>query len=63
MALYEVTWVIDIDADTPREAAELALKVQRDPDSLATQFMVRVPNPFEEAQSIYLITINDDTEG
>jgi len=38
---YTVTWVIDIfDADTPEEAARKALKIQRDPESLATCFIV-----------------------
>lgn len=37
---YHITWSIDIDADSPREAAELALKIQRDTESLATWFSV-----------------------
>ncbi len=41
---YRVTWVIDIDADTPREAAEKALEIQRDPQSIATHFIVRAVN-------------------
>ena len=27
---YHVTWEIDLDADSPREAAEKALEIQRD---------------------------------
>lgn len=37
---YTVTWAIDIDADTPEEAAKEAMAIQRDPDSIATVFMV-----------------------
>lgn len=32
--------MIDIDADSPREAAEIALEIQRDPESTATVFHV-----------------------
>lgn len=35
-----VTWEIDINADSPKEAAEKALKVQRDCNSTATYFVV-----------------------
>lgn len=38
--LYLVHWTIDIEATSPREAALKALKIQRDPDSLATCFEV-----------------------
>lgn len=37
---YRVTWEIDVDARTPREAAEQALAIQRDPVSAATVFGV-----------------------
>lgn len=37
---YLVTWEIDIEADSPREAAEKALRIQRDPESIATVFAV-----------------------
>lgn len=40
MAEYRVEWAIDIEADTPEEAARLALKIQRDPASTATVFTV-----------------------
>lgn len=36
--MYRVIWEIDIDADDPREAAEIALEIQRDPNSTATVF-------------------------
>lgn len=41
MPTYRVMWEIDIEAETKREAAEEALRIQRDPDSIATVFMVR----------------------
>lgn len=40
MAEYRVEWAIDIEADTPEEAARLALEIQRDPASTAMVFTV-----------------------
>ena len=40
MPSYLVEWLIDIDADTPEEAAVQALIAQRDPQSTATFFTV-----------------------
>jgi len=40
MTSYKVTWVIDMDAENPREAAREALAIQRDHDSIATHFVV-----------------------
>lgn len=40
MAEYRVIWEIDIEADSPEEAAEKALIIQRDPESTATNFTV-----------------------
>ena len=37
---YRVTWVIDLEADTPQQAAEQALAIQRNPESIATVFDV-----------------------
>ncbi len=37
---FFVTWEIDIDACSPEEAALEALKIQRDPESIATVFTV-----------------------
>ena len=42
--MYQVTWIIDIDADTPREAALRALAIQRDPNSIAQVFEVSEPD-------------------
>ena len=40
MKTYRVSWESDIDADSPRGAAEKARAIQRDPESLATVFDV-----------------------
>jgi hypothetical protein len=37
---YLVEWAIDIEADSPQEAAQLALETQRDETSTATVFTV-----------------------
>lgn len=37
---YLVKWEIDIDASSPREAAEKALEIQRDPEARAMVFEV-----------------------
>jgi len=41
---YRVTWIIELDAESPEEAARLARAIQLDPDSLATHFIVRDPH-------------------
>lgn len=38
--MYLVTWDIELSADSPRKAAEMALEIQRDPYSLAEVFTV-----------------------
>ena len=43
MTHYRLEWYIDIEADSQREAAEIALGIQRDPESIATVFTVRGP--------------------
>jgi hypothetical protein len=40
MPEFRVRWEIDIEADTPEEAAIRALFIQRDRDSAATHFTV-----------------------
>jgi len=40
MAQYRVTWTIELDEDSPAEAAKVALRIHRDPDSEATSFEV-----------------------
>ena len=58
MNRYFVTWEIKVDADNPREAAEEALKIQRDPQSSATVFRVT-----DEAGTVFTIDLEDDEEG
>lgn len=43
MKTYLVEWSIVIEAETPREAAEIARTIQRDPESGATYFHVHDP--------------------
>lgn len=40
---YRVVWEIDIDACSPKEAAEKALAIQRNPESIATVFDITDP--------------------
>jgi hypothetical protein len=40
MARYRVLWSIEVDTDSPYHAAVEALRVQRDPESIATVFVV-----------------------
>lgn len=40
MKEYRVEWVIELDAESPEEAAAQALEIQRDPESIATVFRV-----------------------
>jgi hypothetical protein len=40
MADYRVAWEIDVEAESPRQAAEEALKIQREPQSTTTVFKV-----------------------
>lgn len=37
---YHIAWYISIDAESPEEAAQEALDIQRDPASTATVFTV-----------------------
>lgn len=41
MTRYVVTWVIDVYADSPVDAAKEAQTIQRNPESIATVFTVR----------------------
>lgn len=40
MPTYHVTWLIEVDADTPVEAAREARRIQLDPSNEATSFMI-----------------------
>jgi hypothetical protein len=54
---FRVAWEIDIDATSPREAAEKALRIQRDPDSHATIFSVA------EKRTIVQIDLLPESDG
>ncbi len=43
-SMHHVAWEIELDASHPREAAELALAIHRDPASIATFFSVTAPD-------------------
>jgi hypothetical protein len=40
MAFYSIRWDIELEADSPEDAAKEALEIQRDLDSFATSFEV-----------------------
>ena len=48
MTLYLVRWEIDIEADSALRAAQEALNIQRDKDSIATIFKVIEKRSCEE---------------
>jgi hypothetical protein len=54
MTTYLVTWEIDIDAENPRAAAERALEIMRDPDSIVTVFKV------EDAKQVHVVDLLDE---
>jgi len=58
--LYLVTWEINVDARTPREAAEKAQAMQRDPDTTATVFLVIGPKLSDQQVTVDL---SEDDEG
>ena len=37
---YHVIWKIELTAESAKDAAEIALRIQRDPYSMATHFTV-----------------------
>jgi hypothetical protein len=41
---FYIEWRIELEADSPEEAARKALKIQRDPESIATVFHVIADN-------------------
>ena len=69
---YRVVWTIDIDAETPTDAARKALEIHRNPDSWATHFEVRdsrghiqevdlgYPTECVLPQTVYLLVPMDD---
>ena len=60
MAEHKVTWTIDIDADTPWQAAEQAREIMLDPCSTATFFTVLDENGY--THEIGLPVMEDEYE-
>ncbi len=56
--MYRVVWEIDIDAETPREAAERTLDIQRNPESIATAFDVAD----ESGECVHVDLLEDEEE-
>lgn len=65
MTEYHVSWTIDLEADTPEQAARQALEIQRDPSSIATVFEVSRRDPYtqrlDDPWDIDLTEIDDNT--
>lgn len=61
MPTYYVTWEIEIDAESPREAAELALKIQRNPESTAVVFGVMEFDTEEDKVQIDLLETEEES--
>jgi len=40
METYRVRWTVDVDAESPEDAAQQALEIQRDDENLVTCFRV-----------------------
>lgn len=55
MPTYFVTWEIEIDADSPREAAQKALTIQRNPESAAVVFGVMEHDTGDDMEQIDLM--------
>lgn len=60
--LYRVSWEIDIEADSPLEAAQKARHYQTKPDTTATVFDVRAEDS-ANALRIDLTAIAEDEDG
>ena len=52
---YTVTWDIQLEADTPKQAATLALEIQRDVSSEAVCFVVQ-----DATEKQYFIDLSKD---
>ena len=61
MKSYRVKWEIEVDADSPEEAAQNALEIQRDEDSTAVAFFVTEEPIFGHKTKTILIDFFDGT--
>jgi hypothetical protein len=62
MPSFRVVWEVDVDADTPLEAAREAFAMMTDPDSTAVVFSVTGPNDALDTVTIDLLAL-DASEG
>jgi hypothetical protein len=60
MPNYLVEWHVNVYADSPREAAREALRIQRDPESWATVFQVTEHDTFTDPIEIDLLDDQGD---
>lgn len=60
MSIYTVKWGIDIEADTPKEAAEEALKIMQDTNSTATYFEIEDENNKSTIIGLYMENLDED---
>ena len=58
MPEFLVTWQIDIEADNAKEAAEKALEIMKDPESIATVF--EIENKKKKTLHIIDLTYGDE---
>jgi hypothetical protein len=56
MSRFKVSWEIDIEAGTPEQAAQQALAIQRDQQSTATLFDVRMVPPCPSCKAVHVHT-------
>ena len=56
--MYKVRWEINVDGETPVEAAKEALRIQTDPESTALVFEV-----FDEAGKVTMVDLWKEVTG
>ena len=59
---YHVLWEIDLDADSPQEAAELALSIMLDSESTATVFDVTDVTAVSSADALLSLLSDEEEE-
>ena len=61
MPEYLVTWKVDIEADSPQEAARMAVAMHRNPESIANYFTVK--NKATDKEQNIDVDLLEDHEG
>jgi hypothetical protein len=59
MIEYHVTWSIQLDAETPEDAARQAQAILQDPDSIATIFDVSAAGEYSDPIEVDLLVEED----